>query len=51
MLSLEPITSPQRKKSMTTFRSLVNDLEEDEERTCSYENRGGGGKKLNATTT
>ncbi len=51
MLSLEPITSPQRKKSKTTFKSLVNDLEKDEERTCSYEIRGGGGKKLNATTT
>jgi hypothetical protein len=30
-LSLEPITSPLRKKSKTTFGSLVYDLEKDEE--------------------
>ncbi len=50
-LSLEPITSPPRKKSKTTFGSLINDSEEDEEQTCSYEIRGGGGEELNATTT
>jgi hypothetical protein len=31
MLSLQPITSPPRKKSKTTFKSLVVDSEEDEE--------------------
>jgi hypothetical protein len=31
MLSLEPITSPPRKKSKTTFKSLVVDSKEDEE--------------------
>jgi hypothetical protein len=44
------VTSPPRKKSRTTFRSHV-DLKEDEERTCSDETRGRGGKKLDATIT
>jgi hypothetical protein len=30
-LSCEPVTSPPRKKSRTTFGSSVNDLEEDED--------------------
>jgi hypothetical protein len=30
-LSHEPITSPPRKKSKTSFGSLVNDLKEDDE--------------------
>ncbi len=33
-LSLKPITSPLRKKSNTTFGSLVYDSKEDEEQTC-----------------
>jgi hypothetical protein len=31
MLSLELVTSPPRKKSMTTFGSLINDSKKDEE--------------------
>ncbi len=50
-LSLELVTSPLKKKSITTFRSQVVDLEEDEERTCSNEIGDGGGKELHATTT
>jgi len=42
-LNPKPITPPLMKKSMTTFISLVNDLEEDEERTCSNEIGGGRG--------
>jgi hypothetical protein len=42
-LSLELVTSQPRKKSITTFISHSNDLEEDEERTCSDEIEGGGG--------
>jgi hypothetical protein len=49
-LDHEHVTSPLRNKSITTFKSHV-DLEEDEERTCSNEIGGGGGKKLYATTT
>jgi hypothetical protein len=45
-LSLEPVTSPLRKKSKTTFGSLVNDSEEDEEKTYSYETRGREEKSL-----
>jgi len=44
MLNLEPITSPLRKSSGTTFGSLVNDLEDDEEQTCLDDIRGRGGK-------
>jgi hypothetical protein len=51
MLSLEHITSPLKKKSKTIFGSLVNDLEEDEERTCSNETRGTGGEELDAIVT
>ncbi len=47
-LSHEPITSPPRKKSKTSFGSLVNDLKEDDEWTCSDEIGGGGGKELDA---
>jgi hypothetical protein len=36
-LNLELITSPPRKKFKTTFGSLINDSEENEERTYSYE--------------
>jgi hypothetical protein len=50
-LSPKPITSPLRKKSRTTFGSLINDSKEDEERTCSNKIRSRGGKKLEATTT
>ncbi len=50
-LSLKPITSSLRKKSRTTFGSLINDSKEDEERTCSNKIRSRGGKKLEATTT
>jgi hypothetical protein len=45
-LSIEPVTSPLRKKSRTTFGSLVNDSEEDEERTYSDETRGREEKSL-----
>jgi hypothetical protein len=51
MLNPEHVTSLPRKKSRTTFRSHVINLEEDEERTCSSEIGGGGGKKLYVTTT
>jgi urease alpha subunit len=51
MLSSEPITSPPRKKSRTTFKSLVVDSEEDDERIYSDEIRGGGGKEFDAITT
>jgi hypothetical protein len=42
-LSLELVTSPPIKKSMTTFGSLINDLEEDGERTCLDEITSRGG--------
>jgi hypothetical protein len=51
MLNLEPLTSPPRKKSMTTFGSLVYDFEDDEEQTYLVKIGGGGGKKFNATIT
>ncbi len=41
-LSLKPMTSPLRKKSMTIFGSPIYDLEEDEEQTYSNEIGGGG---------
>jgi hypothetical protein len=44
MLSLKLVISPIRKKSRTTFRSPINDLEEDEEQSCSDEIGGRGGK-------
>jgi hypothetical protein len=50
-LSLEPIASPPRKKSRTTFGSPVNDSKEDEERTCLDEIRGRGGEEFDAITT
>jgi hypothetical protein len=50
-LSPKPIISPPRKKCKTTFRSHVNDLEEDEEQTCSNDIGGKGGKELDATPT
>jgi hypothetical protein len=43
MLSPELVTSPPRKKSITTFESRVVDSE-DEEQTCLDEIGGGGGK-------
>lgn len=43
-LSPEHATSPLKKKSKTTLGSLVNDLEEDEERTYLDEIGGKGGK-------
>jgi hypothetical protein len=43
-LSLELVISPPRKNFKTTFGSLVNDLEEDEERTYLDEIGGKGGK-------
>ncbi len=45
-LSRELVTSPPRKKSITTFRSQVIDLEEDEEQTCLDEMGGGDAKKI-----
>ncbi len=50
-LSPEPITSPLKKKSRTTFGSPVNDSENNEKWTCSDEIGGRGGEKLEATTT
>jgi hypothetical protein len=50
-LSPEHVTSPPRKKSITTFRSSINDLEKDEKQTCSNEIGGGGGEELNAKAT
>jgi hypothetical protein len=47
-LSFEPITSPPKKKSKTTFKLKVVDLEKDEERTYLDEMGGGGGKELQA---
>ncbi len=47
-LSHELVTLLPWKKSKTTSRSRVNDLEEDEERTYSNEIGGRGGKKLDA---
>ncbi len=41
-LSLEPVASPLRNKSITTSRSEVVDLQEDEEQT-SFDQIGGGG--------
>jgi len=49
-LSPEHLTSPLRKKSKTTFISPLNDLEEGEEQTCSYEIGGRGRKELDVTT-
>ncbi len=46
----EPITSPPRKKSRTTFGSLINDSKEDEEWTCSNEIGNGGGEEFDVTT-
>jgi hypothetical protein len=40
-----------KKKVHDYFRSLVNDLKEDEERTCSDEIKGKGKKNLNVTAT
>jgi hypothetical protein len=48
-LSLQPVTSPPRKKSRSTFGSPDNDLEEDEKQTCSNEIRGKGREQLEAT--
>jgi hypothetical protein len=42
-LSLEPVASPPKKKSKTTFGLSFNDSKEDEERTCLDEIRGRGG--------
>jgi len=49
-LNLELITSPPRKKFKTTFGSLINDSEENEERTYSYEIGSGRGEEFDATT-
>ncbi len=46
MLSLEPIISPLKKYSITTFMSQVINSEEDEEQTYSNGIGGGGGNKL-----
>jgi hypothetical protein len=48
MLSPKLVTSPLRKKFRTTFKSLINDFEEDEEQTCLDEIGGGGGEEFNA---
>ncbi len=50
-LSPEPITLPPRKKSKTTFGSLVIDSKEDEEWTYWNDIEGGRGEELNATST
>jgi hypothetical protein len=50
-LSLELVTSPPRKKSITIFMSQVINLEEDEEQTCSNKMGGGGGEELQAIVT
>jgi hypothetical protein len=50
-LPTHPLMLLLRKKSRTTFGSLVVDLKEDEEWTCSDEIGVGGGEKLYATTT
>jgi hypothetical protein len=47
-LSFEPITSPPKKKSKTTFRLKVVDLEEDEERSYLDKMGSGGGQELQA---
>ncbi len=47
-LSLEHVISPPRKKSRTTFGSLVNDLEANEEWTCSNEIKSKGGEDFDA---
>jgi hypothetical protein len=49
-LSLEPITSPPRKKFITTVKSHVIDSKEDEEQNCSNKMGGEGGERLQATT-
>jgi len=46
MLSLEPIISPLKKYSITTFMSHVINSKEDEEQTYSNGIGGGGGNKL-----
>jgi hypothetical protein len=51
MLSLESVTSSPRKKSRTTFGSLIIDSKEDEEQTYSNEIGGGAREELNAITT
>ncbi len=48
-LSLKLVISSLKKKYRTTFRSPINDLEEDEERDCLDEIGGRGGKKFDAT--
>jgi hypothetical protein len=48
MLNFELVTSPPKKKSRTTFGSLVNDSKKDEEQTCSNEIGGKGGEELDA---
>jgi hypothetical protein len=50
-LSLELVSSPPKNKSISTFKSQVVDLEEDEEQTYSNEIRGGGEEKFYVTTT
>ncbi len=47
-LSLEPITSPPRNKSISTIKSEVIDSKEDEEQNFSNEMGNEGGKKLQA---
>jgi hypothetical protein len=51
MLNLEHVASPPRKKSTNTSKVQIVDLEEDEEKTCSYEMGGGDGEKVQTTTT
>jgi hypothetical protein len=47
-LSSEPITSPPKKKSITTFKLKVVDLQEDEEWSYLDKMGGGGGQELQA---
>ncbi len=49
MLGCKSITSPPKKKFITTFMSHVIDLEEDEEWTCWDRMEGGGGEKVQTT--
>jgi hypothetical protein len=50
-LSFKLVTSPPRKKSITTFGSPVINSKEDEEQTCSDDIRVGGGEELYVTST
>ncbi len=50
-LSPEPITSPLRNKSRTTFGSTINDSKKDEDWTYLNDIKGRGGRKFHAIAT